>query len=260
MLKRAALIINICIAAALELYVVHEAKTWRPDLLFFFPLLGCALLGWSVRRQHSRLITSYMLVMTVTCLLLALALCLDVFNLSGWFRDHVASDDVIILPALAGYAVSVLLTLVIIPMNLLPRFRQNVISTRQEDQSHLDINFLAESFSVIKQRFRSVEDAVGAESRKISGALEDFEKAVKAQESRLAAAKKELETAKAEASDLKELSSLTKTQQELFLRTMSRGKYVDYVVGFALGILGTVIVEITKAMIRSEGILRSIPK
>lgn len=60
----------------------------------------------------------------------------------------------------------------------------------------------------------------------------------------------------------KRLSSITKEQADIIYEALQRGKYLDYIIGFVLGLVSTIVFEVARSLLlrtRNEGERASAP-
>ncbi len=135
-------------------------------------------------------------------------------------------------------AVIALISIVIaVPLTVIPYYRQ----TPQPPQVELlSTTFLTDSLDQIGNSFQDVEKAIKSERGKIEISIQkllsDFEKSKKDLE-KVSEQQKQL---KAEAEYYKQMASLTKAQARAVESMLRRSKYVDYFIGFLVGIASSV--------------------
>ncbi|MCP3976086.1 MAG: hypothetical protein GY720_16520 [bacterium] len=123
----------------------------------------------------------------------------------------------------------------------------------QERHAHsaatsFNMEFVHIALDKIETTFAEARSAISRETSSVDGAISQFKKLLEGQETRLQRLQQESKTARAEAEKYKALASLSKEQQAAVIESLRSGRRPDYLIGFALGFLGSAVVQIAAYM------------
>ena len=93
----------------------------------------------------------------------------------------------------------------------------------------------------IGNNFKAFQEILRREEQGIAAAMKQMQESLDAQAREFSTVEKELERSREEAKQYRELANLTKEQQALFLTLIQRDKVKDYVIGFVLGLLASLM-------------------
>ena len=167
---------------------------------------------------------------------------------SGWEPEWLSRELIEIL-AFTMLGLSALGAVLAIPYALLPRLRRNARKTA--DSTTLDVLAVDRSFARIKENFAEVQAAVIRETSSLDSAFSNLQSDIGNQERQLQKIKLELGKALRELEEYRALASMTREQQDVFLRILSRQKYQEYFVGFILGLVGSILVEAAAELLKA---------
>ena len=234
--------LSLFLAASLGL--VAGGETAKPFLFFvlFFPLFASSLLSQLVFRQKRRFGYFYY----VLC-------CFSLFLLMvmSWFRPVELPAFIPPLalswPFIASIFLIFISLLVAIPLALIPYlkgvYKKHVVASESAAGDEFNVDFVNLRFDNIKQKFEAVESAVRSETSEINRAIGEFQRSIQSQQAEARRRQKDIEKLREELERYKELYGLTKKQQAAIIAALGKQKYFDYMVGFVLGIVGSVLVQ-----------------
>lgn len=182
---------------------------------------------------------------------------LGVLALAGWstwafeYAD-VALPDAIRTVHAGAFFITGGLTLVgflcavptlVIP-HLLHRFRRRAARTADVEDESYDLGFVDRGLQNIRSTFGQIQSSIANERTGIERALDQFRQNLESQDKELKKAQESLQKTRVEARHYKELAALSEEQQNALLHALGKHRYVDYVVGFVLGIIGSGLVAL----------------
>jgi hypothetical protein len=136
-----------------------------------------------------------------------------------------------------------ILFLIAVPTAIIPYFRGQRKSEIIEMDLPFDLGFIAAGFENIRQNFQGVQKAISSETLNIDRAISRFQENLQSQSNEFKRLQNELVRTKEELEEYRTLASLTKQQRDTLLAALSRQKYVDYLVGFILGVASSALVQ-----------------
>ncbi|MFQ6027983.1 MAG: hypothetical protein ACE5Q6_10865 [Dehalococcoidia bacterium] len=140
--------------------------------------------------------------------------------------------------------VPVVLLLVAIPVAVLPYFRSDAPSSPPPLAStEIRTEAITESFSRIKDTLNEIDKDIALESENIDQSIEKLTKEIDARNEELRTLVEEQSRMAEEVDTLRELANLSEKQADAVVEALNRGKtrdkFLDYAVGFGLGLLSS---------------------
>ncbi len=126
--------------------------------------------------------------------------------------------------------------IVAIPVAILPQFGLGTTEA-MAPPSEISTKPIIESFDRIKEALQNAESQLSIESRNIDTLTAILIREIEVKNSQLRDIRTELQSVRKELEHYKELASLTEEQAQAVINAMRREKYVDYLVGFGIGII-----------------------
>jgi len=171
--------------------------------------------------------------------------------LAEWVWDlPIVARDPSRKAAVITLLLATLTTLIAIPSTILPQLRQNKLGSGASNSPSLEGSTVGRSFQAIRRNFDDIQVAVRREMSMVDVAIQNLQSRIATQERQLERARSELGRTLRELEEYKVLASLSRDQQEIFLRFLSRQKYQEYVIGFILGIVGSVLANLAFELLK----------
>ncbi len=155
--------------------------------------------------------------------------------IEGWVNSNIVIPEKVYQTLGSSIAICLVLT---VPMSILPFYRGEHIAT---ESSTVDV-IRAIEIDSIKSKFSELEAVLTKEGEKIREALATVTKEIDAQNAELNKLQREKEGMMAELEMYKNIVNLTEDQVNAVTNILGRGKYIDYTIGFLLGLLSSAIV------------------
>jgi hypothetical protein len=162
------------------------------------------------------------------------------------FINYIVTNDNIFLEPRSLSAMLTIICfsslIILLPVAILPNINNTKIIYQNYGQS-FDVQFVDKSFENIRNSFGQVQKSISIETSAIDKAIASFKENLKSQEKRLGQLQEDLKMKQAEVERYKALANLTKEQREAIVKEIDRGKIKDYIIGFVLGMVGSLLVE-----------------
>jgi hypothetical protein len=139
---------------------------------------------------------------------------------------------------------------VAVPTALVPYIREKRHLKAKEYVDLTDLSFIDQRFDNIKSSFSEIQSTISRETSYVAQAMKQVRSNLISQEVELKRVQSELSNARREVAELQSLSKLSKEQQEAFLHLIAKQKYIEYIIGFILGVLAAALVEYGPKMFR----------
>jgi len=170
-----------------------------------------------------------------------------VLLIMSWFKpaDLPTSIDreYVTVPFIIFSSISLGSLIIAVPGVVIPYFRRRGSHVTESAVGSLKVDFVTKGFDKIKESFGDVQKAVSRETSEIHTAIAEFQKNLQRQAEDLEKLQDTLRKTKEELEEYKSLASLSKKQRDAVLAVLSRHKYVDYIVGFILGMASSALVQ-----------------
>jgi len=127
-----------------------------------------------------------------------------------------------------------------IPISILPIYRGEPILTKRSSAQIKDTI----DASAIAEKLSELQNVLDNEGKKIEHALDSAIEEVEAQNKQLSLLRNEKDELKRELDTYKNLLNLSKKQIEAITSVLNRGQYLDYIIGFILGVISSFIVTL----------------
>lgn len=226
------------LGAAFGIAIQHEPLKWSIFFLLHLPLLIVTLPSRLIFIHRKNLGYFHYAVSCVSLFLLLVISCTNPHNI-----PLSIPPEFIAYPFIASSASAFISFFLAVPATIIPFFRGHLKANDRPPNSLFDISFVIHGFENIKRDFQRVQEAIVRETSGIDDAIDEFQKNLQSQADELERAQKELARTKEEIKEYETLVSLTKEQQDTLLSVLGRRKYIEYLVGFILGIISSAMVE-----------------
>jgi len=135
--------------------------------------------------------------------------------------------------------------MVIITVRFLPMLQSDVslVAVEIVDES-IDLSFVDESLNNIRQSLSVSGDVISQEQQKIDDAAKQLISELENRNAKLTLLKDEHRLLMKQVEQYKALASLTERQTEAVVLALERNKYLDYLVGFLIGVMSSGLTSI----------------
>jgi len=146
----------------------------------------------------------------------------------------------------SSWILSGIMLIIAIPTSVIPNFPTQKSLIMRDNYGEIKLDFISESLSKIKDSFDAVELNVSEESKNIDKSINNLLNNIDNSNNELKRLKKEQMKLSSEIDQYKKLASVTE-QQATAIRTMiRRGKYLDYIIGFFIGLTSSTTILLIK--------------
>ncbi len=160
----------------------------------------------------------------------------------GWFGGLGAGDVGLMVALLAGLisvmGVGAMAPGVIVPWVRIWRWKRKRKGFYGERR---DIEWVEERVEEIRKKFADIRETVGRASEEVEGVIASVQAGIAEEVRTLREVKGEVARTRGEVSDLEVLSEMRAKQVEGLARMLRKRRYVDYGVGFGLGVVGSAL-------------------
>jgi len=140
-----------------------------------------------------------------------------------------------------GLIISIISFGIALPVSVIPSIRTYPVPVSEiQEKLELDTAFVAESLGKIKQSFVSAQERIEKEKTKIDQSAERLLASLEAKNTELRNLESEQNKLRTEVAYYKELVSMTEPQVEAIRNMLGRGRYVNYILGFIIGVTSSV--------------------
>lgn len=142
----------------------------------------------------------------------------------------------------------------IIPMAFLPRLTVSLFTAkaRPVPPPPLDVAFIRKSVDSIKRSLNASVDDIQREQSRIEAASQVLQAQVERQNVTIINLTRQRDSLVREVERERVLAALTTDQAESIRKSLNRGKYFDYIIGFILGILSSVVASLSVRLVESR--------
>ena len=160
----------------------------------------------------------------------------------GWFGGP-TGDDTVGMVAVIGGGVSFLGLLVAVPEAVWPWVRRRRWRKELGGEDWRDIGWVDRRLGDMRAKFSEIRAGVARETEGVERAIERMEEGIAGEVKKLQEVEVDVRKARQEIRDLEALGGMGEAQVEGLARMLKRRRYVDYGVGFALGVLGSALAQ-----------------
>lgn len=171
--------------------------------------------------------------------IIIIPLILLILNEKYVFLDGPEINGVIVLKAFVSFIPTILLIFLLI-QNIGNDFNQTI--TTKNELKLIDIKTIEVSFNKIKEKYSSIERTVKEESKNIDDMVSKALVSINQTNKELEDLRKREIKLKNEIEYLKGLASISEEQSKVIVETLSKNKYLDYLVGGLLGFIASLAV------------------
>jgi hypothetical protein len=127
---------------------------------------------------------------------------------------------------------------IVVPTAILPRIHLDLDADRQDRQSfaELDVGFVEKSLESMRSSMDSTMSSIETEKKNMSAAIEKLSAGLTQRNRQLREINEKHRQLQQEVEQYKALANLTEEQADAVSAALHRGKYLDYLVGFVLGV------------------------
>jgi len=150
--------------------------------------------------------------------------------------------------AFIGASLSFISFLVSVPYAVIPYYRR-ISEPVKKKVSLISSQFLSESFTRIRSAIGQIEKSIGKDAANIDKAIDQLATEIQNRNKELQEIQKEQQKLIDQRDQYKTLAALTKQQANAVTEALRRGKYLDYVIGFILGLISGVIVFLLSTLL-----------
>jgi methyl-accepting chemotaxis protein len=132
--------------------------------------------------------------------------------------------------------------IIVVPTAILPRLHLDLKADSSGDDSfaELDVSFIEKSVNSMKSSMDSTTSSIEAEKRNMAAAIEKLSAGLAQRNRQLKDMNERHQLLKQEVEQYKSLANLTGEQADAVRAALQNGKYLDYFVGFVLGIVSSI--------------------
>ena len=126
--------------------------------------------------------------------------------------------------------------IIVIPVAVVPHFRNVTYVGTISEAEEISTLPIIENFNKIKELIKSTEDELISQSENIDKLVDELISEIERRNIELREINQERADVLTELEYYKTIASLTKEQSDAVYRALQRARYIDYIVGFAIGI------------------------
>ncbi|KPK99338.1 MAG: hypothetical protein AMJ91_08145, partial [candidate division Zixibacteria bacterium SM23_73_3] len=152
-------------------------------------------------------------------------------------------DDTVGMVAVIGGGGSFLGLLVAVPEAVWPWVRRRRWRKELGGEDWRDIGWVDRRLGDMRAKFSEIRAGVARETEEVERAIERMEEGIAGEVKKLQEVEVDVRKARQEIRDLEALGGMGEAQVEGLARMLKRRRYVDYGVGFALGVLGSALAQ-----------------
>jgi hypothetical protein len=132
--------------------------------------------------------------------------------------------------------------IIVVPAAILPRIHVDLHAGRQDEQSfaELDLRFVEKSLDTMRSSMDSTMSSIEAEKKNMSAAIEKLSAGLTQRNRQLGEINEKHRRLQQEVEQYKALANLTEAQAAAVIAALERGKYLEYLVGFVLGVASSI--------------------
>lgn len=158
----------------------------------------------------------------------------------GWFGGLGGGDAGLVFALFAGLT-SVMCVVVIAPGVIVPWVRMRRWKSKGIPGERRDVEWVEERLEEIRKKFADIREIVGRANEEVEGVIARVQAGIAEEVRMLREVKGEVARVRGEVSDLEVLSEMRGEQVEGLARMLRKRRYVDYAVGFGLGVVGSAL-------------------
>lgn len=140
---------------------------------------------------------------------------------------------------ITGFLIVITLFIIVIPVAVIPHFRPQAPLTSAHIPSEISAESFTKSFSRIRYVLSDIERKISKETTNIDNSIIALTKEIDARNEQLLALRAEQSRLSQQVEYYRELASLTEEQTQAVIQALQRGKYIDYIIGFIIGLLSS---------------------